>query len=107
MRAYLAMILRGLIPFLLIMQGFNTVSIYISIVLGAIIYLNNKIDVALYSMYIESLGRAESTRYLVIGEFTGFVATLFSGVIYSLIGYENIIVSSAIILTIGSLLIKI
>ncbi|MEM0060192.1 MAG: hypothetical protein QXE10_07185 [Desulfurococcaceae archaeon] len=107
MRAYLAMILRGLIPFLLIMQGFNTVSIYISIVLGVIIYLNNKIDVALYSMYIESLGRAESTRYLVIGELTGFVATLFSGVIHSLIGYENIIVSSAIILTIGSLLIKI
>ncbi|MEM4004935.1 MAG: hypothetical protein QXM43_04790 [Desulfurococcaceae archaeon] len=107
MKAYLFMIARGLIPFLFVVQAFKTANIWISLILGLIIYFNNRIDVALYSMYIESLGKAESARYLVMGELTGFTATMISGIIYSLISYEGVIMMSALIFFMGALLIRI
>ncbi|MEM1713154.1 MAG: hypothetical protein QXW36_01260 [Desulfurococcaceae archaeon] len=107
MKAYLFMIARGLIPFLFVVQAFKTANIWISLILGLIIYFNNRIDVALYSMYIESLGKAESARYLVMGELTGFTATMISGIIYSFISYEGVIMMSALIFFMGALLIRI
>lgn len=106
-KTFLLMIMRGLIPFLLVVQEFKAVSIWISLILGLIIYLNNKIDVTLYSMYIESIGRAESTRYLVTGELTVFIATTISGIIYSLISIEGVVSMSAVVLFIGALLVRI
>ncbi len=85
------LILRGLIPLALLPPLVNTSFLIPVVVLSLILYLNSVIDILFYSLYVESLGRAESTTYLLLGESAALFATLLSGYIYSLIGFENIV----------------
>lgn len=105
-RAYLAMFARGLIPLLFLVQGLNSRNLAVAVVLGLIIYVNTKLDTALYSMYIDSLGRVETTRYLVIGELAGFLGTTVSGVVYSLAGYEGIVFVNVLLFALEAILVK-
>jgi len=85
------LILRGLISLALLPPLVNTSFLVPVVVLSLILYLNSVIDILFYSLYVESLGRAESTTYLLLGESAALIATLLSGFIYSLIGFENIV----------------
>lgn len=105
-RVSLAMLIRGALPALLLAYGPNMLGAMMSIVLGTLLYLNSKIDVALYSMYIDSLGRIETTRYLLAGELTGFLATLVSGPVHSAGGYESVILINMGMMLVGSFLLR-
>lgn len=105
-RVGLAMLVRGALPALLLAQGSGVVGAMIAMVLGVLLYLNSKIELALYSMYIDSLGRIEITRYLLAGELTGFLATLISGPVHSTGGYESIILINTGMLLTGSFLLR-
>jgi len=101
-----SLVLRALVPVVFLYTYLRTNSIVVALVLGLILYLNSVIDALLYTTYTEVLGRAVSTRYLMIGESVGLIATLLSGVVYSMIGYENIVLSTLIMLTAAGLLLK-
>jgi MFS family permease len=101
-----SLVLRALAPVVFLYTYLCTNSIVVALVLGLILYLNSVIDALLYTTYTEVLGRAVSTRYLMIGESVGLIATLLSGVVYSMIGYENIVLSTLIMLTAAGLLLK-
>jgi len=106
-RVSVAMITRGLLPVLLLAtHGLAPMNVVAALVLGAILYINSKVDVALYSMYTDSLGRAEATRYLVVGEMAGFICTLASGLVYSVGGYECIVAMNIIMFLLSSLLLR-
>jgi len=101
-----SLVLRALAPVVFLYTYLCTNSIVVALVLGLILYLNSVIDALLYTAYTEVLGRAVSTRYLMVGESVGLIATLLSGVVYSMIGYENIVLSTLIMLTAAGLLLK-
>jgi len=101
-----SLVLRALSPVVFLYTYLCTNSIVVALVLGLILYFNSVIDALLYITYTEVLGRAVSTRYLMIGESVGLIATLLSGVVYSMIGYENIVLSTLIMLTAAGLLLK-
>ena len=101
-----SLVLRALAPVVFLYTYLCTNSIVVALVLGLILYLNSVIDALLYTTYTEVLGRAVSTRYLMVGESVGLIATLLSGVVYSMIGYENIVLSTLIMLTAAGLLLK-
>lgn len=92
------MLARAALPMAIISLYDRASIVNIAIPLGLIIYLNNKIDVALYSHYIEALGKPESTRFILFGETTSFIATLISGFIIGLIGYNGIVYLTALLL---------
>jgi MFS family permease len=100
-----SLVLRALAP-VVFLTYLCTNSIVVALVLGLILYLNSVIDALLYTTYTKVVGRAVSTRYLMIGESVGLIATLLSGVVYSMIGYENIVLSTLIMLTAAGLLLK-
>lgn len=100
----LTMLIRGVLPLVLLTQSFNLTSTVIALVLGLILYLNSKIEVTLYSMYVDALGRVETTRYLLIGEATGFFSTLVSGAVYAAIGYGGIVVVATLLQVLGTAL---
>jgi MFS family permease len=101
-----SLVLRALSPVVFLYTYLCTNSIVVALVLGLILYFNSVIDALLYITYTEVLGRAVSTRYLMVGESVGLIATLLSGVVYSMIGYENIVLSTLIMLTAAGLLLK-
>jgi MFS family permease len=101
-----SLVLRALVPVVFLNTYLSTNSIVVALVLGLILYLNSVIDALLYTTYTEVLGRAVSTRYLMIGESVGLIATLLSGIVYSIIGYENIVLATLIMLTAAGLLLK-
>ena len=101
-----SLVLRALVPVVFLYTYLSTNSIVVALVLGLILYLNSVIDALLYTTYTEVLGRAVSTRYLIIGESVGLIATLLSGIVYSIIGYENIVLATLIMLTAAGLLLK-
>ena len=101
-----SLVLRALAPVVFLYAYLSTNSIVVALVLGLILYLNSVIDALLYTTYTEVLGRAVSTRYLMIGESVGLIATLLSGIVYSIIGYENIVLATLIMLTAAGLLLK-
>jgi MFS family permease len=101
-----SLVLRALAPVVFLYTYLCTNSIVVALVLGLILYLNSVIDALLYTTYTEVLGRAVSTRYLMIGESVGLIATLLSGIVYSIIGYENIILATLIMLATAGLLLK-
>jgi MFS family permease len=101
-----SLVLRALAPVVFPYTYLCTNSIVVALVLGLILYLNSVIDALLYTTYTKVLGRAVSTRYLMIGESVGLIATLLSGIVYSMIGYENIVLSTLIMLTAAGLLLK-
>jgi MFS family permease len=101
-----SLVLRALSPVVFLYTYLCTNSIVVALVLGLILYFNSVIDALLYITYTEVVGRAVSTRYLMIGESVGLIATLLSGVVYSMIGYENIVLSTLIMLTAAGLLLK-
>ena len=101
-----SLVLRALSPVVFLYTYLCTNSIVVALVLGLILYFNSVIDALLYTTYTKVVGRAVSTRYLMIGESVGLIATLLSGVVYSMIGYENIVLSTLIMLTAAGLLLK-
>jgi hypothetical protein len=100
-----SLVLRALAP-VVFLTYLCTNSIVVALVLGLILYLNSVIDALLYTTYTKVVGRAVSTRYLMIGESVGLIATLLSGIVYSMIGYENIVLATLIMLTATGLLLK-
>lgn len=94
----LFILMRAILPLILIVHMQNVNYLVIIIVLGLLLYLNSRIDVGLYSIYIDTLGRVETTRYLLISEITGFMGTIISGILYLAIGYDGILVLTAIML---------
>lgn len=105
-KMHLVMLVRGLLPLLLLVRGLSTNNIAVALTLGLILYVNSKVDVALYSMYTDALGRVETTRYLLVGEITGFLGTLISGVVYSIVGYSGITIITALMFMLGATLLK-
>ncbi|MEM0000662.1 MAG: hypothetical protein QXY82_04950 [Desulfurococcaceae archaeon] len=105
-KTYLVMLVRGMLPLLLLMQSSNVAGTMIALVLGLTLYLNSKIDVALYSMYVDALGRVETTKYLLVSEATGFLSTLVSGVVYAAVGYDGIIIATALLHALGAVLLR-
>jgi MFS family permease len=101
-----SLVLRALAPVVFPYAYLCTNSIVVALVLGLILYLNSVIDALLYTTYTKVVGRAVSTRYLMIGESVGLIATLLSGIVYSIIGYENIVLATLIMLTAAGLLLK-
>jgi hypothetical protein len=101
-----SLVLRALAPVVFPYAYLCTNSIVVALVLGLILYLNSVIDALLYTTYTKVVGRAVSTRYLMIGESVGLIATLLSGIVYSIIGYENIVLATLIMLTTAGLLLK-
>jgi len=101
-----SLVLRALAPVVFLYAYLCTNSIVVALVLGLILYLNSVIDALLYTTYTKVVGRAVSTRYLMIGESVGLIATLLSGIVYSMIGYENIVLATLIMLTTAGLLLK-
>jgi MFS family permease len=101
-----SLVLRALAPVVFLYAYLCTNSIVVALVLGLILYLNSVIDALLYTTYTKVVGRAVSTRYLMIGESVGLIATLLSGIVYSIIGYENIVLATLIMLTAAGLLLK-
>jgi MFS family permease len=101
-----SLVLRALAPVVFLYTYLSTNSIVVALVLGLILYLNSVIDALLYTTYTKVVGRAVSTRYLMIGESVGLIATLLSGMVYSIIGYENIVLATLIMLTATGLLLK-
>lgn len=105
-RTYLLMFLRGLLPLFILRDGLKVDVLMLALVIGLLIYLNNKIDVSLYSMYIDSLGKAETTRYLFISELSSLASTLISGLVFYLVGYSGIVYGTMFLLILGGLIIK-
>jgi hypothetical protein len=75
----------------------------ISLLLGLIIYLNGLVDVVLYTMYTELQGKARATAYMLVGEIAGFLGTVTSGLMYSIVGYEGIVYSTTLLIGISIL----
>lgn len=95
---------RALVPFLLLAPGIN--GLFVGILLGFMYYLNNEIDVSLYSLYMECRGRAETTVYLLFGETAGLLGTALSGSIYYSLGYNSIIAIALLMYIVGAVLTK-
>lgn len=93
---------RALIPIAMIIPRGEVNYVSTSLIFLSLVYLNNKIDITLYSLYLESLGRVETTRYMFIGELMGFIGILVSGVLYLVIGYEGIVFFTSMVLTMTS-----
>lgn len=97
-------VVRALVPVLMILPGFGANNFIAWVLLGTIYYLNNEIDVNLYSLYIESRGRAETTTYLVCGEVAGLIGTALSGTLYYSLGYKSVILASLLICALSAVL---
>ncbi|MEM4717420.1 MAG: hypothetical protein QXE81_01505 [Desulfurococcaceae archaeon] len=100
-RTYLLMFLRGLLPLFILGNGFKVDVLMLALVIGLLIYLNNKIEISLYSMYIDSIGRAETTRYLFVSELSSLASTMISGLVFSFTGYNGIIYITMSLLILG------
>jgi hypothetical protein len=94
---------RAVTSILLVVFAAGLGGFAISPLLGLVIYLNGLVDVILYNMYTELQGKARTTAYMLVGEVAGFLGTVTSGLMYSIVGYEGVVYSTTLLIGISIL----